>query len=73
MPVQAKLAQLRAHAEEMLQGVLQNPKLSSTELAQLAEHERCACVAASRQGHMHSAPVPCALNGRILHAPRHPP
>jgi hypothetical protein len=42
LPVQAKLAQLRAHAEEMLQGVLQNPKLSSTELAQLAEHERCA-------------------------------
>ena len=46
---QAKLAQLRAHAEDMVQSVLNNPKIHSAALQTLAEHERCAH-ACSRQG-----------------------
>ncbi len=51
---QAKLAQLRQHAEDMVQSVLSNPKISEQALRDLAEHERraplsCLCLA-SRGG-----------------------
>ena len=39
-PAQAKLAQLRQHAEDMVQSVLSNPKISEQALRDLAEHER---------------------------------